>query len=157
MDITINERVKMIMTHFKLSQTKFASSLSCSQTTIANIVGGRKNKPSFELIVSILDKYDISSEWLLHNKGEMFKQAESNNKDEISTLKVQLDKAYAKIKDIREEKDNLHFALSQIKGMLSNQATVISGKLKGVSFDQLVTYFFDFRLLYGTPRYVSKS
>ena len=156
MDSTINDRVKMIMVHFNLSQTKFASSLNCSQTTITNIVGGRKNKPGFELSTSILETYNVSADWFFHNKGEMFKN-EVANAEEVSTLKMKLEKAYAKIKTIKEEKDNLNFALGQIKSMIANQTGAISGKLSGVSLSQLVPIFFDFGLLNGTPRYVSKS
>jgi len=78
---TINDRISLIITHFGYNKNSFSKKIGIeNNVTIGNIVNGRLNKPSFDIIEKILQNFDsISSEWLLTGKGEMLKEPETKH------------------------------------------------------------------------------
>ncbi|NOU17989.1 MAG: helix-turn-helix transcriptional regulator [Bacteroidales bacterium] len=66
-------RIQKLISYENLTPTKFADIIGVQRSAISHILSGR-NKPSFDLIQKILNKFPrISSEWLLMGRGEMYK------------------------------------------------------------------------------------
>lgn len=72
---TINERIELIIKEFKMNNNSFSKAIGLSaSTSINNITGGRKSKPSYELIESIVTTFPkINVEWLIIGTGGMYK------------------------------------------------------------------------------------
>jgi SOS-response transcriptional repressor LexA len=66
----LNNRIKQIRKALKLSQKDFANLLKISQGFLSEIEHGKK-QPGMDLLQS-LKRYDISIDWLLTGKGEMY-------------------------------------------------------------------------------------
>jgi transcriptional regulator with XRE-family HTH domain len=66
-------RIQKLISYENLTPTKFADIIGVQRSAISHILSGR-NKPSFDLIQKILNKFPrLSSEWLLMGRGEMYK------------------------------------------------------------------------------------
>lgn len=77
----INTRFqKVIDTLFEGKQNAFAKAVGVAPSVIANVVGNRKGKPSFDVLYKICANANISEEWLLSGKGDMKKNAQINTK-----------------------------------------------------------------------------
>lgn len=56
---SINDRIIDIINHFRLNKNSFSSKIGLkNNVTIGNIVGGRLNKPSYDIIKKILLSFD---------------------------------------------------------------------------------------------------
>jgi plasmid maintenance system antidote protein VapI len=89
------------MEYYKLTPSEFADTLEIDRSRLSHILNGR-NKPSLEVVMKILENFpDISSEWLLFDKGDMFKK-KIFSKDQLQTGELDLiipEKTKQKIKD----------------------------------------------------------
>ncbi|MCU0436666.1 MAG: transcriptional regulator [Raineya sp.] len=73
MEETVNERIKRLMDYKKMNKSSFAKEIKISPQTLQNIVEGRQNNPSFEVISKIVNRFDdINPKWLILGKGEKF-------------------------------------------------------------------------------------
>ena len=67
----MKDQLIKILTHFNISATRFADEIGVQRSSISHILSGR-NKPSYDFIVKVLEKYpSLDSLWLLTGKGEM--------------------------------------------------------------------------------------
>ncbi len=74
----MKERLQTLLNLEKLTAAQLASLLEIQRSTLSNILGGR-NKPSYDLILSILTKLpNLNIEWLLEGKGRPYKDSEKN-------------------------------------------------------------------------------
>lgn len=73
---TVNERVQCIVNEmYNGNVSEFERASQIKPYTVKNIIGGRKTKPSFDVLESIIrNNVQISSDWLLTGKGRMIKQ-----------------------------------------------------------------------------------
>lgn len=79
----INSRFQEIIdTLFDGKQNAFAKAIGVAPSVIANVVGTRKGKPSFDVLYKICANANISEEWLLSGKGKMLKNAQKSTKRE---------------------------------------------------------------------------
>lgn len=70
---TINERIGHLISILQMNKNSFAKRLNHTNSTIiGNIVSGRKNKPSFDVIYKIVTSFDVNANWLITGRGEMF-------------------------------------------------------------------------------------
>jgi len=77
--LNINKRIIQIVDYHNLTRYKFSQETGISDAVLFNIYKG-KNKPSFDLIEKILNKYKtIDANWLLTGKGQMFKKEIGSN------------------------------------------------------------------------------
>jgi plasmid maintenance system antidote protein VapI len=68
----MKDQLIKIMTHFNISSTRFADEIGVQRSSVSHILSGR-NKPSYDFIIKILEKYpSINTLWLLTGKGTMF-------------------------------------------------------------------------------------
>lgn len=72
--MTVNQRIKYLIEELGYNKNSFSKALGLSNNvTIGNIVSNRGNKPSFDVLERILQKFDsINTEWLMLGKGEPF-------------------------------------------------------------------------------------
>lgn len=70
---TIHERMEILISHFcKGNKTAFGRETNTLPGVLASIIGGRKSKPSFELLERILTRYpEINAGWLLMGTNNM--------------------------------------------------------------------------------------
>lgn len=70
----MKERIQKLLTSEGIQPTKFAEIIGVQRSSISHILSGR-NKPSFDVIQSILKKFPkINSEWLILGSGDMYKK-----------------------------------------------------------------------------------
>jgi transcriptional regulator with XRE-family HTH domain len=79
LDMTINERIKAIRKALKMSQTDFAQGVYLSQSLYAAIEG-EERKVNNRHIQLIVNKYNVSKDWILTGKGDMFNSPVLNRK-----------------------------------------------------------------------------
>jgi transcriptional regulator with XRE-family HTH domain len=74
---TIGTRVTALRKEFKLNQKQFSSIIGISQGSLSDIEKG-KTKPSFDTLISISSKFDVSTDWLLKGdwRGALFVKKE---------------------------------------------------------------------------------
>lgn len=89
----INKRFEIIINSvYNGNQSAFAKAVGVTPTVIANVVGTRQGKPSFDVISKICANANISAEWLLTGKGPMLKTS-SDNKTNVEQQQVSTNKA----------------------------------------------------------------
>lgn len=91
--MSINERLKLIITTLGLNNNSLAKKIGVSPTVTHNVLSGRLTKPSYELLEKILFTFDnINSEWLLRERGEMFigEDQKNSSRDHTDVLEEQL-------------------------------------------------------------------
>jgi transcriptional regulator with XRE-family HTH domain len=71
--MSINQRIVEIIKYYNLNKNSFSKKIGLqNNTTIGNIVTGRMNSPSYDVICKILHAFDgISVKWLILGEGEM--------------------------------------------------------------------------------------
>lgn len=75
----VNKRVADLIKALGLNVNSFSVAIGVANPVITNIVGGRRSKPSFDLLAKILLSFDnINADWLIIGKGSMFKDAHPN-------------------------------------------------------------------------------
>ena len=83
----IIERLQKIIEHENLSVSAFARKLGVVDQTIRGIVVQKRNKPSFDMLVKILQTFDwLSAEWLIMGKGSMEKTKPTEKTDDSQQL-----------------------------------------------------------------------
>lgn len=79
---SMKDRLNAIIEEKGLSATKFATLINANPSAISHLLKGR-NKPGYDLLVNIARAFpDISMDWLLTGKGEMYTDAENAEKRE---------------------------------------------------------------------------
>ena len=74
--MTINERFEIIIQILcNGNKRAFAKAVGISPTVVENIVGTRKGKPSYDVLVKVCSNANISAEWLLLGLGDKFADA----------------------------------------------------------------------------------
>lgn len=69
----INDRINRLITVMEMNPTSFSDSVGVNVTVIFNIIKGRRSKPSYDLILKIMNTYQkLSSEWLIKGDGPMW-------------------------------------------------------------------------------------
>jgi transcriptional regulator with XRE-family HTH domain len=66
----INDRIAFLISVLNLNPNSFADKIGVSTTVIYNIVKGRRTKPSFDLLLKILNVFNqVNTDWLLTGEG----------------------------------------------------------------------------------------
>ena len=67
----INDRIAFLITALNHNANSFADQLGVSATVIYNIIKGRRNKPSYDLLLKIISVFHhINTDWLIKGEGE---------------------------------------------------------------------------------------
>ena len=67
----MNERIKELRKHFKLSQEEFGKLLGITKSGVSDIEGGRR-KVTEQHIFMLKTQKNVNEEWLRNGTGEMF-------------------------------------------------------------------------------------
>lgn len=68
--MTINERFEWIIKIlFKGNKSAFAKAVGISPTVVENVVGARKGKPSYDVLLKVCANANISAEWLFFGEA----------------------------------------------------------------------------------------
>lgn len=87
-------RIHKLISSENLTPTKFADIIGVQRSAISHILSGR-NKPSFDVIQKILNKFPrLNAEWLMMGRGEMYKTVVQKKlfEIELNTSLPKLDK-----------------------------------------------------------------
>ena len=104
----IIERLQELITSEGLTVSGFAKKLGVVDQTIRGIVIQKRNKPSFDLLVKIIQTFDwINAEWLLTGNGEMRKSGRTTSSPDLFELIQYLREKDEKIEKLIEEKTEL--------------------------------------------------
>ena len=77
----MNERIKLLRKHLRLTQSEFGESIGLKGNTITNYENNLR-VPSDAVILSICREYNVNETWLRTGEGEMFVKLSRN--DEIA-------------------------------------------------------------------------
>lgn len=78
----MKERLAALLHHLGLTASRFADEIGVQRSGISHILSGR-NQPGYDFMVKILHKFpEISIEWLLTGKGNMFKTEQSDHQNQ---------------------------------------------------------------------------
>lgn len=104
----INERVRLIRTHLKLTQGEFGKKIVVAQNYLSNIENGYRDVTE-KIIKIICSEFNVNEEWLRYGKGEMFVQTDTFSLDEyakknnLTALEIAIMKGYMELdEDIRK-------------------------------------------------------
>jgi transcriptional regulator with XRE-family HTH domain len=75
---TAGVRIRTYRKSTGMSQQKLATLLGFSQGYIGDIEAGR-SEPSFNFLSALTENTNVSSDWILTGKGEMYRQADAEN------------------------------------------------------------------------------
>lgn len=68
----MNNRISQLLRVKDVTASRFADLIGVQPSNISHIISGR-NKPSLDFVVKVVENFpDISLEWLMFGKGEMF-------------------------------------------------------------------------------------
>lgn len=130
--MTINERFEIIIRILcNGNKRAFAKAVGISPTVVENIVGTRKGKPSYDVLVKVCSNANISAEWLLLGIGDKFTDAFEFRKSlHISSKDVPDSDFEAENKEyereLEEQTANLESALvSHLKEDIKNKSVEI--------------------------------
>lgn len=117
MENAINQRIKMVLGFYSMSETQLAKTLGLSQPTVNRQIKG-ENQVSIEFVNSILYSFnDISAEWLMRGEGEMLKSKHSSQLAEYNKSDMDL------IRELREDKKMLQDYVSHLASSVENLTT----------------------------------
>lgn len=72
------KRIKSLISVRNLTASQFADLLQVQRSSISHILSGR-NKPSLDFVMKIIEQFpEVSLEWLMNGKGEMFSRPPIN-------------------------------------------------------------------------------
>lgn len=96
----MKDRLNAIIEQKGLTATRFATLIDANPSAISHLLKGR-NKPGYDLLVNIAKAFpDISMDWLLTGKGEMYVSTGGGSKNEAE--KKTIITAEKTEKDLRE-------------------------------------------------------
>lgn len=122
---SINDRITDIIIYFKLNKNSFSSKIGLkNNVTIGNIVGGRLNKPSYDIIKKILLSFDcINAEWLITGKGQMLKNEPASKQRSSNDNHKYCELCKEKEKVIAAQQESINLLKEQINFLISNHKT----------------------------------
>jgi Helix-turn-helix. len=132
----MQDRLLKLLTTKQLSATKFAEIIGVQKSSISHIISGR-NKPSFDFIEKVLQKYpEVNPEWLILGKGGMYRQ---------STQATLFDPPpILKSNDVQESTQNINNSPdNQDKVDFLSSQQVVENAIKRKEVDRVLIFFKD--------------
>ena len=109
----IHTRIVELIETFELTKNSFSNKIGVANTVIGNIVGGRMNKPSYEVLDKIMQSFDnINGHWLITGLGEKFIIRENPDYEKIRIENLKL-KEMLKVCD--EEKNKYQKRIDELQ------------------------------------------
>lgn len=115
METTINQRIKILVDDLRINTNKFAISIGKTQPAIKNLIEGG-SQPNYETLTEIIEKYNVSADWLLLGKGPMYNDGIEVPKVKDDTSKI----SFASWKHLEDEVLYLRKMLEMAMGNMAN-------------------------------------
>ena len=131
MENLLIERIRKIVSAKEKSVRKFASAIGFNYTTLNNYLTGIRKTIDSELLVKIITTYeDISAEWLLAGKGDMYTEKKSppSSGELVNYLENKLDNKENDIAKLNIEIARLNKEIGMLNGLISQEKLL---ELKG--------------------------
>jgi transcriptional regulator with XRE-family HTH domain len=125
----MQDRIIEIQKKLNLSATMFASEIGVQRSSISHILSGR-NKPSFDFITKILERYpEINPEWLIMGRGSIFKGHTDSKSENLSKNDKDLFNSTGIKNRIEEVKDEDDIKYERRNDRMALVTNVNSGKV----------------------------
>lgn len=109
----ITEKVFQLIEGLKLNNNSFSKRIGVAPSVIGNITGGRKGKPSFELLEKIGAAFpEISMEWLVRGEGSMLRGGTGETE-----CQKQLKALQAKYEDLEDDFERVSVRLRRLTNL----------------------------------------
>ncbi len=87
----INDRIASLISELHLNPTSFAETIGVKGPVVYNIIKGRRNKPSYDLLLKILGVYSkINTAWLLKGEGKIWLEEDSDTATKPLDVEVRI-------------------------------------------------------------------
>lgn len=84
----INDRINQLIQVLDQNPNSFSENIGVKAAVVYNIIRGRRNKPSFDVLNKILDRFDeVNSEWLIRGNGDILDHGKKEHKIAVGTKK----------------------------------------------------------------------
>jgi transcriptional regulator with XRE-family HTH domain len=120
----INERLRVFRKKSKITQKELGEVLQVSQAAVAAYEKGTRSL-SLELAEKITIRYNLSIDWLLTGKGEMFITEQNNDASVYKVECEKCDEQAQRVKELEQEVKSLKKSISE----LEQQNSELSQKL----------------------------
>ncbi len=121
----MNNRIKELRKHLKLTQAKFAEMIGLKATAIGLYESGDRNITE-QTIMLLCSIFNVNEEWLLTGNGEMFKQEKNYSLDEFlkkrnaTSLEIEFMKIYFSLDESIRKKIISDFKKAVLEEEFSN-------------------------------------
>jgi len=120
MENTLSQRIKMLRSHFDLTQTEFARKIEITMQSVSSWERGLTNPRKSDL-KKVVKSFGINKEWLIDGKGEMLNSKVTVN--DFSENRESIDRVQKLERTVSELKDEIFFIKTMLKNIALNQGT----------------------------------
>jgi transcriptional regulator with XRE-family HTH domain len=130
--MNIQERLQLLINELNKNENSFAKAIGVASSVIYNIVGGRLNNPSVEVVEKILRAFPkVNPTWLILGDGSIFLEQDVSVKTSIISgegdyrqtllqlVTEQLMEANKEIEDIKDENKKLMAENKKLKDAIN--------------------------------------
>lgn len=118
--ITLNQKIREIISHYKMSDRQFAIKIGVSQSVIGSMFQ-KGTEPSAKVIRNTLLAFpEISSDWFIRDLGEMHRST-SKEMERINKLNGIIDSLQEVIEAKNETISTLQNRITQLESSTSNK------------------------------------
>lgn len=114
MENSVRQRIIETFEKFNTNPTQFSGEDSAMQKRLSRQLKGGASV-TCETLLSILNKYDVSAEWLLRGKGEMLNQPSEIVSGDNITLDISMDSKDVVIKALTEKIQRLESDIADLR------------------------------------------
>ncbi len=125
----INDRINQLIQVLDQNPNSFAELIGVKAAVVYNIIRGRRNKPSFDVLNKILFRFDeVNSEWLLRGSGEIidYTKKTQNAKEQkgkrgaVKNLKVSVERRVYEIIDVMRLSANAETEVEELSELVTH-------------------------------------
>jgi transcriptional regulator with XRE-family HTH domain len=140
MEKDILNRIKHLMDYFSLTPSKLADILGVNRSRLSHILNGR-NKPSLEIVISLLDSYpELNPEWLMFGKEPFLRSKPSRPpKNLLEYVEVKKFEEKENKADIASEADDIKEITDKSRETTKTKTLDDSSQNNGIT--KIIVYF----------------
>jgi len=137
----MKERILEFLKEENKTAFQFAVEIGVQPSSVSHILSGRNN-PSLDFVIKMLSRYtDLSPEWLLFGKGEMYKEKIMNNLFPGNNSYTSEKAAINEKTDINAAEENKEYTINESKIIDDLNRNISNKKIKKPA--QRIIIFYD--------------
>lgn len=128
----VNDRLLELIKELKMNKNSFSIKINVAPAVINNIIGGRRSRPSFDVMDKIKSKFpQVNMEWFVAGNGDMFlnDQTAQLSRQELEKKSKKYDEFQAEYHKMVNENYKLtqdyKLAKEKAESAVTNSATVV--------------------------------